>query len=54
MSFKNLIKYNNKIIEGVYLFAIIIIPLVFSPEELFGFYQLPKEYLVPTRSVAKT
>ena len=46
MSFKNLIKYNNKIIEGVYLFAIIIIPLVFSPEELFGFYQLPKEYLL--------
>ena len=46
MNFKNLIKYNNKIIEGVYLFAILIIPLVFSPEELFGFYQFPKEFLL--------
>ena len=46
MNFKNLIKYNNKIIEGVYLFAIVSIPLAFSPEELFGFYQLPKEFLL--------
>ena len=46
MNFKNLIKYNNQIIEGVYLFAIVSIPIVFSPEELFGFYQLPKEFLL--------
>ena len=46
MNFKNLIKYNNKIIEGVYLFAILIIPLSFSPEEIFGFYQFPKEFLL--------
>ena len=46
MNFKNLIKYNNKIIEGVYLFAILFIPLVFSPEDLFGFYQFPKEFLI--------
>ncbi len=46
MNFKNLIKYNNKIIEGVYLFAILIIPLAFSPEEIFGFYQFPKEFLL--------
>jgi len=46
MNFKNLININNKIIEIVYLFAILSIPVAFSPEELFGFYQFPKEFLL--------
>ena len=46
MNFKNLININNKIIEIVYIFAILLIPFVFSPEELFGFYQFPKEFLL--------
>ena len=46
MNFKNLININNKIIEIVYIFAILLIPIAFSPEELFGFYQFPKEFLL--------
>ena len=50
MNFKNLININNKIIEIVYIFAILLIPIVFSPEELFGFYQFPKEFLLHSSS----
>ena len=50
MNFKNLININNKIIEIVYLFAILSIPVAFSPEELFGFYQFPKEFLLHSLS----
>jgi len=50
MNFKNLININNKIIEIVYIFAILLIPIAFSPEELFGFYQFPKEFLLHSLS----
>ncbi len=46
MNFKKLINFNNRIIEIVYLFAILTIPIVFSPESLFGFYQFPKEFIL--------
>ena len=50
MNFKNIININNKIIEIVYIFAILIIPIAFSPEEIFGFYQFPKEFLLHSSS----
>ena len=32
--------------ESIYLFVVFSIPLIFSPEEFFGFYQLPKESIL--------
>ena len=39
-------KIINIINESIYLFVVFSIPLVFSPEEFLGFYQLPKEFIL--------
>ena len=36
----------NKTIESIYLVVILLVPIVFSPETYFGFYQLPKESIL--------
>ena len=39
-------KITNIVNESIYLFVVFSIPLIFSPEEFFGFYQLPKESML--------
>ena len=36
----------NKWIEILYLSSILLIPIAFSPENILGFYQLPKEFIL--------
>ena len=46
MGFDKYRRIINIINESIYLFVVFSIPLVFSPEEFLGFYQIPKEFIL--------
>ena len=46
MSLEKINKIINIINETVYLLIVFSVPLVFTPEEYFGLYQLPKEFIL--------